>query len=184
MPRGLAYLARTATGTDANTPSGWVFGWPYPADSRNTPDPITPISGGNIPGIPWPEGWPIAVTANTTIVASAPATVTISGHTATIEAEILIGGLNTGTSVYLNHLLQVTCTEAGATRLLKKSGGSAYREAIFYKVSNYAGSKYGFSATIDFDTTDWTALDNIDIQIKLVTATANPSGTDQWQVVS
>lgn len=184
MPRGLAYLARTSTGTDANTPSGWVYGWPYPADSRSTPYPTSPISGGNIPGVPWPPNWPIAIVAGTTITASAPATISIATHSATVEAEILINASNTGTSVYLNHLLQVTCSEGGSTRKLKKSGGSGYVDAIYYKVSNYAGSKYGFSQTIDFDTSGWSVSDNIDIQVKLVTATANPSGADQWAVVS
>lgn len=184
MPRGLAYLARTATGTDSNTPTGWPYGWNYPDSAFDDPYPEEPVVGGEPPGLKWPDNWPIAVVATTTIVASAPATIAIATPTATIEAELLIGGLNTGTSVYLNHLLQVTCSEAGAVRKLRKSGGPGYVNAIYYKVSNYAGAKYGFSQTIEFDTAEWSVADNIDIQVKLVTATANPSGTDQWSVVS
>ncbi len=180
MPK-FAYIARTNAGTPTNTPAEWPYGWNYPADGNSTPYPDDPTSGGNIVGIPWPPLWPQTVVAGTDIIVSAPATISIATPSATIEAEIQINGLNTGTSAYLNHLMEVTCTEVGVTRKLSKTAGN-YTDAIYYKVSNYAGSKYGFSQTIHFDTTNWAELDLIDITVKLVTVTANPDGTDQWEV--
>lgn len=178
-----AYFARTNAGTGTNVPADWPYGWQYPADGNSTPYPTSPISGGNIVGIPWPPAWPPVVVAGTDIVVSAPATVSLASPSATIEAEIQINASNTGTSVYLNHLLQVTCAEGGVERFLGKTNGN-YAQAIYYKVSNYAGSKYGFSQTIYFDPSNWAALDLIDITVKLVTVTANPDGTDQWEVVT
>lgn len=178
------YNTRTSAGTPSGVPATWPFGWLYPGDGNNTPYPTSPISGGNIPGIPWPPLWPPVITAGTTVVVEVQATISRTTHTATVESYVLINGLETGTSVYDKHLLQVTVSEGGAARLLRKSGGAAYQSAIFYQISNYAGNRYGFSQTVDFDPADWTVLDLIDIQSKLVTAVANPNGTDQWAVVS
>lgn len=186
MPQ-FAYVARTAAGTPSQVPSGWPFGWIYPGDGDNTPYPTSPATGTTnnpiIPGIPWPDNWPVQIQANTVVVVEAPATITLSGHSASIEAYITVGGAEAAASVYNRHLLQVTVTEGGATRNLKKSGGATYTPAIFFQVGNYAGNRYGFQQTIDFDPADWADLDLIDIQVKLVTAVANPQGADQWQVV-
>jgi len=178
-----AYVARTSAGTPSGVPSGWPFGWIYPGDGNSTPYPTSPVSAGAIPGVPWAPDWPIQIVENTAVVVSAPATITWTDHAAEIEAYITVGGFEASASVYLRHLLQVTVTEGGATRRLKKNGGATYSNAIFYQVANYQGNRYGFKQTIDFERTDWANLDLIDIQVKLVTAVANPSGTDQWQVV-
>lgn len=179
-----AYMARTTGGTKSGAPTTWPFGYLYPGDADNTPYPTTPVAAGNIPGVPWPNNWPQAVQANTVVVVEAPATIVWATHSAVIESYITVNASQAAASVYNKHLLQVTVSEGGLVRNLRKSGGAAYVTAIFYQVSNYAGNKYGFSATIDFDNAQWTNLDLIDIQSKLVTAVANPSGTDQWQVLS
>ncbi len=183
MPK-FAYIARTNAGTPTNTPTGWPYGWNYPADGNSTPYPDDPTSGGNIIGIPWPPLWPQTVVAGTDVVIADITAISIADPFVFLEAEIQINGGNAGTEVYLNHLMEVTCAEisaeTGVRKISKTAGG--YTDAIYFKVSNYTGSKYGFGQTIYFDTTNWTAADIMEITVKLVTVTANPDGTDQWEV--
>lgn len=184
MPQ-FAYVGRESAGTASGVPSGWPFGWIYPGDSESTPYPTSRITAGAIPGIPWPTGWPITVSVGTTVTIDVPvATILYSLHAATVECYIKIGASESAASVYNRHLLQVTVSEAGVARRLRKSGGAAYQDAIFYQVSNYAGNRWGFQASIDFENVNMQDLDLWDIEGKLVTAIANPSGVDQWQVLS
>lgn len=179
-----AYLARTTAGTDALTPSTWPYGWQYPGDSTNTGYPTTPVSGGNIPGIPWPPNWPPVIAAGAAVNIDVPATISIGTHAGVVECWITINASETAASIYAHHLLMVTVNEAAVERALKKSGGAAYVTAIFYQVSNYAGNRWGFSQTIDFDASAMTIGDTFNIVGKLVTAVANPSGQDSWNVIS
>lgn len=186
-----AYIARASSGSPTNTPlaqSGnllnWVFGWVYPGDGDNNAYPTSPISGGNIPGVPWPPLWPPAIIVGTTVVVEVTAHISKTTHSATVESYVLVNASETAATVYNHHLLQLTCSEVGATRQLRKSGGPGYTDSIAYQVTNYAGNRWGFSATVDFDPSQWAVLDLIDIQSKLITAVANPSGADQWDVIS
>lgn len=183
-----AYFARSVAGTPSGTPANWPYGFQYPADGNSTPYPTSPISGGNIVGIPWPPAWPQPVVSGTSITVEDLTSVSIASPSVELDAQILINGTNAGTSVYLNHLMEVTCAETGAdagVRLISKTAGG-YTSAIYFKVSNYEGvdaaAKYGFRQTIYFDTTNWTAADPMVLTVKLVTVTANPLGTDQWEV--
>lgn len=185
-----AYAARSVAGTKSGAPSGWPFGWQYPGDADGTAWPTTPISGNNIPGVPNPPGWPIAAQANTVLQITIPATMSIATHTGVVECWLTVGGVEAAASVYSKHLIQVTVTEVSVgtgARLLKKTAGgfgAGYSSAIFFQISNYAGNRWGFTSTLDFDPSGMSITDVFDIHGRLCTAIANPTGDDPWTIVS
>lgn len=189
MPQ-FAYSAISATIVKAGAPTGWPFGWMYPGDADGTAWPTSPLAAGNIPGVPWPAGWPIAAQANTVLQITLPATMSIATHQGLVECWLTVNGSEAAASVYGKHLIQVTATEVSAVpgnRMLKKTVGgfgAGYSLAVFFQVSNYAGNRWGFTSTLDFDPTSMQITDVFDIHGLLVTAINNAGNDDQWTIVS
>lgn len=183
-----AYAARSVAGTPTGVPTGpvttWPFGWIYPDDQNTNPYPTSPIAGGNIPGLPWPPNWPVAAAATTALVLTGPGSISIGTGACSVECYITVGGVQAAASVYQNHLLQLTVAENGGSTLLKKSGAAAYSSSICFKVSNYAGNKWGFNQSIVCDIYGWVIGHSGVFTAKLITAIANVSQTANWTVIA
>jgi hypothetical protein len=183
-----AYAARSAAGSASGVPTGpvtaWPFGWIYPGDQDSNPYAISPISGGNIPGLPWPPGWPVAALANTALVLSVPATISIAAPTVSVECYITVNGVQADASPYAHHLLQLSLTENGAGAQLKKTGAADYSNSICFQVTNYAGNKWGFNESIVCYPYGWVIGHSGVFTAKLITAVANVSQTANFTVIA
>ena len=73
-----------------------------------------------------------------------------SAHAITVNVSDPLGG-DTRASELNGMTIRVTATESGNTVQLRKQGESTYDDYVEYTISNYTGSKYGFSGNIEFN---------------------------------
>ncbi len=183
MPKGLVYSARTAAGTNNNTPDGWPNGWLYPGD------PLTPyprsFSDPNIPGFNWPVGWPIAVTVNTVVVCDSPTSLSVAGSgSGTVETYITVGGVESAASIYSKHLLLITATHNGNVVNVKGPNDLTASTGACIKVSNYAGNRWGGTGTFTFTIAGLDDTIDLVVRGRLITVTAVPSDLDNTDLIS
>lgn len=102
------------------------------------------------PDIAWPPGWPLSSNGYS-IALTFPATV-LDETNALIVVDTLLSGIDTDD--LNNHLIGITAKKSdGSSIQLRKSASSSWRNTLWYKVSNYSGSKYGVSENIQLKLT-------------------------------
>jgi len=141
---GYAYLAKVAESSEDPIPDDWPSEWNYiSVDAFDDND-------FDANDVAWPPGWPVDVDdQDLSLSLNIPLTAPVGG-TITATLDVLDGGSDTDVLEY--HIIVLSAAIGGTTVGVKKNSGDSYTNRIAYLVTNYTGSKYGFSEALFVNT--------------------------------